>query len=111
MSSTAMSKTMDPCIFCRDSQIQVLFSPGVIEGHVAVLRCQKCGLVYLESRAGETGLDPEETAYWDNADQKKVYLQEKIQETFAREFEARLTSIERYYPAKGRLLDVGCGAG
>lgn len=101
----------DPCIFCKDSQIQILFPAGVIEGNVAVLRCQKCGLVYLESRTGETGLDPEETAYWDNEDQKKVYLQEKIQETFAREFEARLASIERYYPGKGRILDVGCGVG
>ena len=99
------------CIFCSTSDLEVLIPKRALPDGVDVLKCRNCHLVFLESRADVDKLDQEETVYWDDEEQKKIYLGDKIQEIFVKEFENRLAAIERYIRSKGKLLDVGCGVG
>jgi len=101
----------EACVVCGMADPSVLLPRRALPDAVGVLRCRGCGLVFLESRAGKEELDPEETAYWDGDDQKAIYLQDGIRQTFVQEFHRRLQAIERFQPCRGRLLDVGCGIG
>ena len=101
----------DICVFCEASNLKVLVPARVLPDEVNVLQCRDCDLVFLESRNGVSRLDQEETAYWDGEEQKRIYLESKIQETFVKEFEKRLAFLERYTRGAGKLLDVGCGIG
>ena len=105
-----MSNQTDSCIFCKDAKINVLVPKDAIPCKVAVLKCSQCGLVFLESRGNADQEDREERLYWEG-DQKKVYLQEKVQKVFCDEFARRLESLHRYGKSSGALLDVGCGVG
>ncbi|MDA9101202.1 class I SAM-dependent methyltransferase [Omnitrophica bacterium] len=100
------------CIFCSQSQVEVLVPKAFLSNPVDVLRCKRCKLVFLDCAAGKDELDPEETAYWDNAEMKRVYLEKKVQSTFQVEFINRLERMESLVK-KGNhsLLDVGCGVG
>ncbi|MBI1977730.1 MAG: class I SAM-dependent methyltransferase [Candidatus Omnitrophica bacterium] len=107
---TTQTIIAESCIFCRTSKLEILIPGKVLSSGVKVFKCSRCGLVFLESRGGE--LDPEETLYWDNEEQKKIYLQEGIRGVFVKEFEKRLNKIEALVGHKtGNLLDVGCGMG
>ena len=99
------------CIFCSTSNLEILIPAHVLPDEVSVLKCRNCSLVFLESRDNGNELDIEETAYWDDKKQKKIYLEDKIQELFVKEFENRLVALEQYTQTPGKLLDVGCGVG
>ncbi len=99
------------CVFCGTSNLKILIQAKALPDGVNVLKCRDCGLVFLESRSDVDELDPEETAYWDNEEQEKIYREDKIEEIFIREFESRLSTIEQYVHGTGKLLDVGCGVG
>ena len=99
------------CIFCGASALKTLVPSNVLPERLSVLKCPSCSLVFLESRAASGELDREEAVYWDDGDQKKIYLEDKIQDLFAVEFKSRLKTLEQYAPNRGKLLDVGCGVG
>ena len=101
----------EACVFCNRSDLEILIPPATLPDRVPVLKCRKCGLVFLESRKKKDEPDLEETAYWDGAAQKKIYLETRIRKLFAKEFEKRLRKINQFVPLKGKLLDVGCGVG
>jgi len=109
MTSTLIEQ--DICILCSKSVQRILISKEVLSDRVNVLQCPGCKLVFLESRAMNQELDPEETAYWDGGIQKDIYLQKAIQKSFLIEFVNRLETIERFARVQGKLLDVGCGVG
>jgi len=78
---------------------------------VNVFRCRKCDLVFLDAEENIQQFEREESEYWQNNEQKKIYLDHTIQTTFIKEFKARLNVLDQYFPNKGTLLDVGCGIG
>ncbi len=102
---------MHQCIFCENSKVVTLIPADAIPCNVNVLKCASCGLVFLEARVTEEEFDPEEKVYWDSDEQKQIYLGEKIQHTFLKEFDRRLFRIESFLKKPGRVLDVGCGVG
>ena len=108
---TAELLERESCALCRTSHLKILIPTEALPDSVNVLQCIDCGLVFLESRAPEDALDPEEAAYWDSDEQKKIYFKDDVLKTFLKEFEGRLKTLERYVPTRGRLLDVGCGVG
>ena len=99
------------CLFCSESKVQVLIPAEALPDKINVLNCSQCGLVFLETRGDKSSLDPDETVYWDDAEQKRIYLEDKIQDIFVQEFEDRLACMEKISEKKGKLLDVGCGVG
>ena len=108
--NTAMTEIV--CPFCVDPDPERLISNRDLpEDNVNVFRCRKCDLVFLAAENNLKQFDSEEFEYWNNEDQKKIYLDQQIQETFENEFKSHLTTLEKYFPQKGSILDVGCGVG
>ena len=70
------------CIFCGASSLEILIPSKALPDNVNVLRCSSCKLVFLESRTLTDQLDQEETVYWDDKEQKKIYFEDKIQHIF-----------------------------
>ena len=103
--------TRPSCILCGTSRLEIRIPSGVLPDKVSVLRCRVCDLTFLGSLGQEEAFDPEEAAYWDNDEQKKLYLSEGIQKLFVTEFESRLARLEDLSEGSGALLDVGCGVG
>lgn len=100
------------CAFCGDPDLEILIPSKLLpEDDVNVLRCRKCDLVFLDAQDHLQQFEAEESEYWNNQDQKKVYLERDVQKGFIREFNARLNILEKIIPQKGMLLDVGCGVG
>ncbi|MBI4358118.1 MAG: class I SAM-dependent methyltransferase [Candidatus Omnitrophica bacterium] len=101
------------CIFCGgNGNLETLIPSRILMPDAAnVLRCHKCGLVFLESLDSREELDKEEASYWANEEQKRIYFQETVQKVFLKEFKARLDVLEKWVGRSGRLLDVGCGVG
>lgn len=111
MSILISAGTKTVCTLCRGSDLAALIPSDVLPDRAGVLKCRVCELVFLEPRALEGELDPEETVYWDDEEQKRIYLAEKVSRTFRREFEGRLISLSRFVRRSGKILDVGCGVG
>jgi 2-polyprenyl-3-methyl-5-hydroxy-6-metoxy-1,4-benzoquinol methylase len=99
------------CILCQSADVKTLVPAHALPDRVGVLKCHACQLVFLEPRSVGADLDPEEAVYWDDEEQKKIYLSEEVQDVFQAEFDHRLSTLEDLRPKKGRLLDVGCGVG
>lgn len=99
------------CSFCQSIHPEILIPKSVLPDKVAVLRCRNCDLVFLENRAEAQSVDREEAVYWDNDEQKAIYLKEDVKNVFVKEFEKRLDSLEFFKPNGGKMLDVGCGVG
>lgn len=103
--------TRPSCILCGTSRLEIRIPSGVLPDKVSVLRCRVCDLTFLGSLQQDEAFDPEEAAYWDNDEQKKIYLSEGIQKLFVAEFENRLERLENLSKGCGTLLDIGCGVG
>ncbi len=99
------------CLFCEDKRAKIFILHNLLPSRVSVLKCQACSLVFLDVQAKSDELSPEETVYWDKEEQNKIYLQEKVRNTFNIEFVNRLETLEKLSKKKRRLLDVGCGVG
>ncbi len=109
MNHTSLGKV---CAFCGDPDLEMLISSKLLpEDGVNVFRCRKCDLVFLGAQDKVEQFESEESEYWKNEEQKKIYLEHNIQESFVKEFKARLDVLRKYFPEKGTLLDVGCGVG
>ncbi len=90
------SSTFDPqAVFACTSSLYGRYGP--------VVRCRRCGLVYLNPRLAAAAV---QAAYVEVAD--TVYLDERIGRVHT--FTRALDELERYAP-RGRLLDVGCHIG
>ena len=104
--------TLGSCMLCGASQFEILVPDHMLlPDQASVLKCQNCNLVFLGSLECKNEIQKEEATYWDSEDQKNIYMDQKIQATFVKEFEDRLDAIERLTARVGRLLDVGCGVG
>ena len=80
----------ESCALCRTSHLKIMIPTEALPDSVNVLQCIDCGLVFLESRAPEDALDPEEAAYWDSDEQQRIYFKDDVLKTFLKEFEGRL---------------------
>lgn len=105
------STSSPSCLFCQLSSLEVLIPGGVLPDRVDVLRCPACDFVFLHPLQGNGKVEAQETTYWDNDGQKRLYLSERIRKLFVREFEHHLSALEQFSPGSGKLLDVGCGVG
>lgn len=119
----AVSDTI-PCNLCGANDARLLFPntladdlrSGSVERyrctssgygrHHAIVRCNRCGLVYASPRGGDEAIRQSYEAVVD-----ELYVQERRGRvlTFERNFRPLLALVSE--PAHPRLLDVGCYAG
>ena len=81
----------------------ILVEGRLLPSKLAVLRCRKCGMDFLESTA--------EDDYWASALQGEIYGGEGVCAERREFFGGVLKMVGRCGPGGGRLLDVGAGRG
>jgi len=111
-----------PCNFCRQDDTELLFTKkekfGLSDSEFHVVRCRRCGLVYVNPRPG-----PEEIAgfYPETYSWKETLAAESALTQFIRTLEKKYRYHLLHYEVSkvlrttgkqsGKVLDVGCGAG
>lgn len=79
-----------------------------------LLRCQKCGLIFVEPQPEFSELKKIYSQnYFKNSNSNSIgyenYLEDKP--NIIKTFEKRFKNIEKLYPKKGKILDLGCAMG
>jgi 2-polyprenyl-3-methyl-5-hydroxy-6-metoxy-1,4-benzoquinol methylase len=99
-----------PCNYCGVDDATVVFGAGVAQLN-QIVRCNRCGLMYASPRAKEP--DHVEIANYDPAfnplhpNDTRV-LKEQLQ---VRDYDTTRALLNRIYPRRGRLLEVGSSLG
>ncbi|MGD9648014.1 MAG: class I SAM-dependent methyltransferase [Pirellulales bacterium] len=76
----------------------------------ALVRCRGCGMVYVNPQLDEAGLLEQYASREEPLALKRHYARVTTAARIA-EYDAMLAAIERWVPSRGRLLEIGCGAG
>ena len=76
----------------------------------ALVRCRACGMVYVNPQLDAAGLLEQYASREDPLALKRHYARVTTPARVA-EYDAMLVAIERFAPARGRMLEIGCGAG
>jgi 2-polyprenyl-3-methyl-5-hydroxy-6-metoxy-1,4-benzoquinol methylase len=79
-----------------------------------VVTCNNCGLVYVTPRLqGQALIDVYGEGYWKSDNPKQRGYADYASEAalYLRTYERRMQLVQRWLPAKARILDVGCAAG
>ena len=81
-----------------------------VVGGYALVRCRACGMVYVNPQFDTADLLEQYAARDNSRAMQKHYARVT---TAARlvEYDYMLAAIERHVPRRGRLLEIGCGAG
>ena len=104
------------CDFCgADDTLPVLTGPDRlhgIPGEFVLVRCNRCGLMYLDPRPTSEELDAYYPAdYEPHVGTRKQQLGWLRRIDYRYGVEKRYRAIMRYCERPGRMLDVGCGPG
>jgi SAM-dependent methyltransferase len=99
-----------PCNYCEVDDATVVFGAGVAQPS-QIVRCNRCGLMYASPRVKAP--DHVEIARYDpefdpfRPDDTRV-LKERLQ---VRDYDRTRAHLNRLYPRRGRLLEVGSSLG
>ena len=103
-----------PCIYCGSSK----FKPVCLrEDKTLVVHCQECHLESVNPlptiEAMQENYQKEMIGNESDSGLHSNYILERQKriKSFSKLYNSRLSLIESLYPAKGNLLDIGCGAG
>lgn len=88
----------------RVKKVKILSASGGVRGTQTIVKCNKCGLVYVNPRIdGKTVVK----AYEDGVDSLYISQADQRVETFSH----AIKILDQYVPKKGKVLDVGAAAG
>ncbi len=99
-----------PCNYCDVDEATVVFGPGVAQAN-QIVRCNRCGLMNASPRTRVpdhveiAGYDPTFDPF--HADDTRV-LKERLQ---VKDYDRTRALLNRLYPQRGRLLEVGSSLG
>jgi SAM-dependent methyltransferase len=104
-----MSPTV-PCNYCGVDDATEVFGPGVAQPS-RIVRCNRCGLMYANPRAREP--DAVLIQQWepDRASLKRTDSRFEKERLQVRDFAGTRMLLNRAYPARGKLLEIGSGLG
>lgn len=91
------------CSLCNDNDAQLVKK----EDRWNVVQCKRCGFVYVNPRPDEAYLKEHYQNYLPH-DQHQIDGWERMMSGV---FSTSLNIIDRAYPSRGRLLDIGCSHG
>lgn len=107
----AQRKTID-CNLCDSTDAPVLFEAGVAQAS-RIVKCRQCGLMYASPRAKLP--DQDEIKDYDPEFTKRAretsrdrYEKEELQ---VRDYRDTRAFLNKAYPDRGRLIEIGCGMG
>ncbi|MCM8770479.1 MAG: class I SAM-dependent methyltransferase [Candidatus Omnitrophica bacterium] len=87
------------CIICEKSNVDLLYPP------LAIVKCQRCGLIYRDVLGIEEG-------YYFNLDKYRKTLEDPLKmASRQRDAILRFDILEKIIPFKGRLFDIGANDG
>jgi SAM-dependent methyltransferase len=99
-----------PCILCGIDDATVVFGPGVAQIS-QIVRCNRCGLMYASPRAKDpdhvevASYDPD----WGSASHDpQKHEKERLQ---VRDYARTRALLNRLYPERGKLLEIGSSLG
>ncbi len=92
------------CNLCGSEENKLVHS----EGNINVVRCKKCNFIYTNPVPAEENLKEE---YDENFFSKEKDLLSSSLDRRDSVFIEGLKVIDKFYPKKGNLLDVGCATG
>ena len=104
-----MTQFVGRCNFCGCTERVILY-----EDNVHLVRCAKCGVIYSLAQMDMVSMKKfYNEEYFISTDSVKRgythYFDDK--KNIIKTFQKRMDSINRLYPKKGKLLDIGCAAG
>lgn len=124
MNSSKVSKSKWFCLLCGGKRREILYQEkrlpkkkitskevlctgerGVRGKHAKIWKCTSCGVIFQEPSFSEDEL---EKAYLDSGEDERYFGEFKQRKNL---FRRSLDRIEKYKKVRGKLLDVGSGAG
>lgn len=99
------------CVICGSSDCGI-FPNRFFKN--TLLRCKKCGLIFVGRRPEPAELKKiYGRSYFKNADSNSIGYEDYPADkpNIVKTFEKRLKNIEKLYPGKGKILDLGCATG
>lgn len=108
--STSGSAPVVSCQVCGSKERDLKFQDGPIQ----VVCCRSCGLVYVTPRLfGEALTAVYGAGYWQSSNPKVRGYANYASESalYLKTFGKRMALVQRWLPARARVLDVGCAAG
>ena len=107
----ALEKPKCKCVVCGSEELGPLYEAP----RLSIRKCAECGLVF-NAIAVEPGFDPASQYSSDYYDERPDYYEEtgapsKEKQEALDSFGVGLDLLEKHQPARGRLIDVGCGYG
>jgi 2-polyprenyl-3-methyl-5-hydroxy-6-metoxy-1,4-benzoquinol methylase len=97
------------CNLCDSKDYTVVFESNVAQKN-QIVRCKDCGFMYANPRlvAPDCFQVPTFDPQWVLTHSDKRFSKESLQ---VRDYQSTRTFLDRYYPQKGKLLEIGCGFG
>jgi ubiquinone/menaquinone biosynthesis C-methylase UbiE len=108
------------CRFCQKNSIKILFTANKQSGshqpvnyactncgfgsHGTIVECGNCKIIYVQEKISQEKI----SAYYEVVDDPLYFAEQKARE---KTFKDYLVKLEKYFPHKGKLLDVGTNTG
>ena len=99
------------CNLCGSRSCTVLYSPGVAQLN-QIVRCDRCGLMYASPRKEADHVEIEawpDDPNWDFARERPQILEKQKLQT--RDYAHTRARLNRLYPQRGYLVEVGSSTG
>lgn len=72
--------------------------------HGVIIKCQGCGIIYVDEKISQEKV----STYYEVAEDPLYFKEQKAREMT---FKGYLRSLEKFFPKKGKLLDIGTNTG
>lgn len=99
------------CKICDSVDIKTLIADRKHFPDFLILKCRKCGLVFLQGYPSNKAKNLDNEYWQDNNLNVNIYSDSKVSAEAEKRYKKYLTEIERITNKKGKLLDFGCGIG
>jgi SAM-dependent methyltransferase len=105
-----MMAQLVPCNYCGVDDATEVFDSGVAQAS-RIVRCNRCGLMYANPRGKEP--DGVQIQTWDPDQASLDWYSQRIEKERlqVRDYARTRALINRVYPGRGRLLEIGSGLG